>query len=58
MAEPTRCRFCDEPTEGSSYCDAGCKAGYTLFMPKDDEDDEDEPTAAPTASAQSDSDRE
>lgn len=43
MAEPSRCRFCDEITEGSAYCDAGCKAGFTLFMPKDDED-EDEPT--------------
>ena len=43
MAEPTRCRFCDLPTEGGAYCDAGCKAGFTLFMPPD-EDDEPEPT--------------
>lgn len=43
MPEPSRCRFCDEPTEGGAYCDSGCKAGYTLFMPKD-EDDEPEPT--------------
>jgi len=53
MAEPSRCRFCDEPlkpdNEGSE-CDAGCKAGFSLFAPKD-EDDEDEPTAAPTDSA-------
>jgi len=46
MAEPRRCRFCDEPlkpdNEGSE-CDAGCKAGFSLFAPKD----EDEPTAAP-----------
>lgn len=44
MAEPRRCAFCDEPVESGRYCDAGCKAGYTLFTPKEDEDDEPEPT--------------
>jgi len=44
MAEPRRCAFCDEPIESGRYCDSGCQAGYSLFMPKDDEDDEDEPT--------------
>ena len=52
MAEPRRCAFCDEPLdpdhEGTT-CDAGCKAGFSLFMPKDEDD---EPTAAPTASTQ------
>ena len=44
MSEPRHCRFCDAPlkpdNEGSE-CDAGCTAGYSLFMP----DDEDEPVA-------------
>ena len=43
MSAPRRCRFCDEPlkpdNEGSE-CDAGCRAGFSLFMPKDEDDEE------------------
>lgn len=45
MSEPRRCRFCDEPlgsdAEGAE-CDAGCRAGFTLFMHDEDEAEPDD----------------
>lgn len=43
MTDVRRCAFCDEPIASGRYCDSGCQAGYSLFMPKD-EDNEDELT--------------
>ena len=47
MPEPRRCAFCDEPLdpdhEGTT-CDAGCSAGYSLFVAPDDDEDENENT--------------
>lgn len=44
MSAPRRCRFCDEPLKpdnSGSECDAGCRAGYSLFVAKDEDDEDD-----------------